>query len=432
MKIAWVTPFSHRSAIGRVSASVTAALSRRGHQIAIIRSESTRDDSMQAHQTMFPIYWWHDINAQDIDHIYDMIVLNIGDNYNFHAGIMAFIDRSVCLGIFHDFYLYNLFQQWIIQNDFGQDIYDQEVLLTYGNSSLSLACAAWRNEAQLHALADSLPMTEWMASRCGAALAHSRFYLARLKAACPGPIEVAPLPFDSRDVPLLLNRDRNEIVLLTVGVMNPNKCVAEVIRAICAAPPLRERCRYRLAGSVSDSERARLASIASEGGFTNLDFLGEVDDATLTKELANSDVVICLRKPVLEGASASAIEAMKSGRPVVVANAGFYRDIPDELVFKVQPSVEEPAVAELLKRLVKDESLRVESGRKARAWACETFTTERYVAALESLARDFIRAKPVLSLARRVGHELAALGVRAQDSGVASLSEKMRNLFGTG
>ena len=431
MKIAWVTPFSHRSAIGRVSASVTAALSRRGHQIAIIRSESARDDSMQVHQTMFPIYWWQDINIQDIDYIYDLIVLNIGDNYNFHAGIMAFIDRSVCLGIFHDFYLYNLFQQWIVQNDCSEEIYDQEVLFTYGSSSLSLARAAWRNEAQLRDVANSLPMTEWIASRCGAALAHSRFYLARLEAACPGPVNVATLPFDSRDVPLLFHRNRNEVVLLTVGVMNPNKCVAEVIKAICATPLLRERCRYRLAGIVSDAERARLASIASEGGFTKLDFLGEIDDANLTKELASSDAVICLRKPVLEGASASAIEAMKSGRPVVVANAGFYRDLPDELVFKVPPSVEETAIAELLERLVKDESLRVDSGRKAKAWACDTFATERYAAALEALARDFIRAKPVLSLARRVGHELATLGVRAEDLGVASLSEKMRNLFGT-
>lgn len=432
MKIAWVTPFSRRSAIGRVSASVTAALARRGHQIAIIRSESARDDNTQAHQTMLPICWWQDINTQNMDHLYDLIVLNIGDNYNFHAGIMAFIDRSVCLGIFHDFYLYNFFQQWIVQKDFGPDIYDQEVLVTYGNSSLSLARAAWRNEAQLQDVADLLPMTEWMASRCGAALAHSRFYLTRLEAACAGPVNVAPLPFDARDVPLLFHRNRNEVVLLTVGVMNPNKCVAEVIKAICAAPRLRARCRYRLAGIVSDAERARLARIASEGGFTKLDFLGEIDDAILTKELANSDVVICLRKPVLEGASASAIEAMKSGRPVVVANAGFYRDLPDDLVFKVPPSVEETAVAELLERLVKEESLRVDSGRKARTWACDTFTTERYAAAFEALARDFIQARPALSLARRVGHELAALGVRTEDPGVASLSEKMRKLFGTG
>jgi glycosyltransferase involved in cell wall biosynthesis len=386
---------------------------------------------MQAHQTRFPIYWWQDINTQEIDQLYDLIVLNIGDNYNLHAGIMAFIDRSVCVGIFHDFYIYNLFQQWIVQNDFSQDIYEQEVLLTYGESSLSLARAAWRNEAQLQDVADSLPMTEWIANRCGAALAHSRFYLDRLEAACAGPVNVAPLPFDSRDVPLLFHRNRNEVVLLTVGVMNPNKCVAEVIKAICATPLLRERCRYRLAGIVSDSDRMYLTKIASMGGFTKLDFLGEIDDAPLTKELANSDVILCLRKPVLEGASASAIEAMKSGRPVVVADAGFYRDLPDELVFKIPPSVEQSALTEVLERLVESEELRVDTGRKARAWACDTFTTERYAATLEALASDFVRAKPVLSLTRRVGHELATLGVRADDPSLASISEKMRHLFGT-
>lgn len=431
MKIAWVTPFSSRSAIGRVSASATAALAQQGHDIIIVRSERERSDHLPTHATALPIHSWHDVDIRDLNMQFDVIVLNIGDNYALHAGIFPFIESPMCFGIFHDFFLYNLFNQWVALNKIGDEAHDQEVLATYGEGALAIAHEARRGEARLEDLAISLPMTEWIASRCGAALAHSQFYVGRIEASCPGPVGVAPLPFEARDVPPLLFRYHEEVVLATIGILNPNKCVAEVINAICGSPLLRQRCRYRLIGAVSDLERARLSRIAASGGFTKLDFLGEIDDAMLTKELVYSDALICLRKPVLEGASASAIEGMKSGRPLIVANAGFYRDLPDDLVFKVSASIDLLELTAMLERLATNESLRVESGARARAWAFENFTNARYVAAVEALAEDFIRAKPLLSLGHRVGRELGALGFKSDDPAIANLSKKMRELFGT-
>lgn len=430
MRIAWVTPFSSRSAIGRVSASATAALAQRGHEIIIVRSERERSDHMPSHPTALPIHSWIDVDIRDLNIRFDVIVLNVGDNYNFHAGIFPFIEGPICFGIFHDFYLYNLFNQWVALNQLSDEAHDQEVLATYGEGALAIAHKAWRGEARLEDLAISLPMTEWIASRCGAALVHSQFYLNRIEASCPGPVGVAPLPFEARGVPPLLFKGHEEVVLATIGVLNPNKCVADVIDAICASPTLRQRCRYRLIGVVSDAERARLSRIAANGGFTKLDFLGEIDEAALTKELACSDVLICLRRPVLEGASASAIEGMKSGRPLVVADAGFYRDLPDDLVFKVSESFDLPELTAALERLASNESLRVETAARARAWAFEKFTNARYVAAVEALAEDFIRAKPLLSLGQRVGRELAILGVSSDDPAVGNFTYRMRELFG--
>lgn len=429
MRIAWVTPFSSRSAIGRVSASATAALAQKGHELIIVRSERERSDHMPSHATALPIHSWHDVDTRSLNIQFDVIVLNIGDNYSFHAGIFPFIEGAICLGIFHDFFLYNLFNQWVALNQLSNEVHDQEVLATYGEGALAIAHRAWQGEAQLEDLAISLPMTEWIASRCGAALVHSQFYFDRIEASCPGPVGVGPLPFEARGVLPLSFKEHEEVVLATVGVLNPNKCVAEVIDAICASPLLRQRCRYRLIGAVSESEQTRLSRIAENGGFTKLDFLGEIDDATLTKELGYSDVIICVRRPVLEGASASAIEGMKSGRPLVVANAGFYRDLPDDLVFKVSASVDVPELTAVLERLATNESLRVEAAARARAWALENFTTARYVAAVEALAENFIRAKPLLSLAQRVGREFAILGISSDDPVVGNFSEKMRDLF---
>ena len=94
-------------------------------------------------------------------------------------------------------------------------------------------------------------------------------------------------------------------------------------------------------------------------------------------------------------------------RPIIVANAGFYSDLPDDLVFKVPSSVEVQALAEVLERLVSNETLRRETSAKAKEWATKTFSAQAYVTAVESLIAQFIEVKPLLALGERIGRDLA-------------------------
>jgi glycosyltransferase involved in cell wall biosynthesis len=431
MKVAWVTPFGQRSAIGRVSAAITSALSARNHAVTIIRSERDRFDADPPYPTTLPTTWWHDVSPDEIALQNDVIVLNFGDHYAFHAGTLAFAETVTCLGIFHDYYLYNFFNRCLAYRGLGEDIHNREVRLTYGESALPVATRAWQNNAPIEQIANILPMTEWLGRRCGAALVHSQFYLYRLENSCPGPIAVAPLFFAGTEVKLLPRRDESQITITTIGVINPNKCVDSVIRAIGSSQTLRHICRYRLVGAVADSERFRLQTLCAEVGFDQLDILGEVDDATLVSELERADILSCLRKPVLEGASASAIEGMKSGRPIIVADAGFYAELPDDLVFKIPSSVDILPLTEVLQQLVSDENLRRETGAKARSWALSRFTIGGYVSILEDLMCQFISVKPLLTVGHRIGRELAALGVEPGDPAIEQLTAKMSDLFGS-
>ena len=229
MKIAWVTPFAARSAIGRVSATVVEALCDRNHEVTIIRSERAKLSESLSRSTSVPISWWHDVSPQKIYLETDVVVLNFGDNYDLHAGTLAFAGTVPCLGIFHDFYLYNLFNRWLVHNGLGEDVHNREARRVYGEGVVPLAAEAWRNEAAVQQIAISLPMTEWLGRRCGAALAHSQFYVNRLEASCPGPIAIAPLCFESRDVKPLAKRSRQKITISTFGIINPNKCADCII-----------------------------------------------------------------------------------------------------------------------------------------------------------------------------------------------------------
>ncbi len=431
MKIAWVTPLARRSAIGRVSAAIVKALHDRGHEIIIIRAERDRTDTDSVHpiSDSVPIVWWNDVSPTDIELQNDAIVLNIGDNYNFHAGTLAFIDRAPCVGIFHDFYLYNLFNRWLAHEGLGEDIHEREVRVTYGEQACQLAKRAWRGSAAIEELAEIMPMTEWLASRCGAALAHSRFYSDRLENSCPGPVAVAPLCYQPRHISPLPRSHNDRVTIAVLGVINPNKCADALIRSIASSAMLRASCRLRLVGAIDDKERNRLEQLRNETGLTEVTILGEVEDAILVKELEGADILSCLRKPVLEGASASAIEGMKAGRPIVVADAGFYSDLPDDLVFKIPAEVNVSTLTKVLERLVEDENLRGETAVKAQRWAFHTFTPDAYVPILEGLLREFVNVKPLLSVGKRIGQQLAMLGVLPGDASVKQLATKLELLF---
>jgi hypothetical protein len=121
---------------------------------------------------------------------------------------------------------------------------------------------------------------------------------------------------------------------------------------------------------------------------------------------------------------------MKSGRPIIVADAGFYAELPNDLVFKVPSSVDGSSLTNVLERLVSDEDLRRETGAKARDWALRTFTAEAYVAILEGLMSQFIDSKPLLRVGQRIGQELASLGVVSGDPAIEQVAKKMNGLFG--
>ena len=122
---------------------------------------------------------------------------------------------------------------------------------------------------------------------------------------------------------------------------------------------------------------------------------------------------------------------MKSGRPIIVADAGFYSDLPDDLVFKVPSSVEVQALAEVLERLVSNETLRRETSAKAKEWATKAFSAQAYVTAVESLIAQFIEVKPLLALGERIGRDLAAMDISEDDPIIGRLAETMQDLFGT-
>ena len=141
----------------------------------------------------------------------------------------------------------------------------------------------------------------------------------------------------------------------------------------------------------------------------------------MPRHLAAVDAICCLRNPVLEGASASLILAMRTGRPVLVSDHGPYAEIPDGLVLKCRPGHEATDVRLHLEALLADPAPARAMAQRARAYAKATFTASGYADRLlrpyrsrhggpaRRAGRDGARTD-----ARRLRHGLGRSGGRAR------------------
>lgn len=435
MRIAFATPISKRSAIGRDSLGVSRALLERGHAVKIIATEIEPAVDVLS-DLGAEILEWRKVSFERLADDFDVLITSIGDNYAYHGGAFPLLGRLPTVGIFHDFYLYNLFSGWLWQGGARRDdergrLHDLQTAQTYGDQVLVDALAARSGALPLADIARRLPMTEWMGARCEGALAHSSFYLDRLRNSCPGPVRVAAMPVSGRGIPALELRTSPRLTMVTVGVMNPNKCIDKAIAAIAASPALSGSLDYHLVGAIEPLERERLTALAAELGYDALTVHGSVDDRVLEQHLTAADIICCLRSPVLEGASGSAIEGLLAGRPLIVADAGFYSDLPDELVFKVPADVNLADLTSQIERLAQDEPLRRRTGAAARLWAENHFNLQTYVLALEGLMHDTILAQAVLSVGRRLGQKLQGLGITAHDPAVSRVAAVLGEIFPT-
>ena len=437
MRIAWATPFRRTSAIGRVSADVTAALAARGHDVQLILTEYLEEgetlDEASLHPTL--LRWTHikGLNLYQVAEEVDIVVAQVGDHYGNHAGIFQLFEgreRGVnlpLLGVFHDFYLYNLFQGWLHFSEMAKHSSRlREIEAVYGSGVRE----ADDPDTGLEVLAARTPMTEWIAAKCDGALAHAQFYENRVLNACPGPVGIARLPVTGRGIPPLApTAPGARLTALTVGVVNPNKAAEVVIAAIAASPMLKERLEYRLTGPVEGERRTALCALATSLGYSGLRVEGPVDDGALAARLEEADIIICLRKPVLEGASGSAIEALLAGRPLLVADNGFYTELPEGIVSKVPAEFEPDELTFALERLCTSEALRRRMGASGRSYAQQTFLLGDYVIALEDLLLQSLQCGPKLAFARSIGKRLSRLSIGPHDRAVPRIAQRIQTAF---
>ncbi len=401
MRILWLTPTGERSAIGRASVLVIDELVKQGHDVVVVSSQT--EPPHKAHEFLartFPSV--PQFVEQESVRDFDAIVAHFGDHFPNHAGCLHFLNHPRLIGVFHDADMSNFGNGFFA---FGSDL-----LPTVPQSALTRGA-----------------ITGSIAAQCTGAVAHSPFY-APLLDPCDGPLAIIPLAWGIKDQPARpAKSDERRIGIVTIGHINRNKCADRVIRAIGGSSTLKNLCDYRLVGAIEDRERDDLTALALEEG-VSLTILGSVDDATLDAEIARADIVSCLREPVLEGASASAIEAMMHGKAVMVSHAGFYLELPSDCVVRIPAETRPEDIRAGLEAIATDKSRREELARRAKAFADEVFSPKAYGRDLLGLIDEVRAVSACRPLQDKIAHALIGWGLHAQSGSSLFLADAIEEM----
>ena len=430
MNIAWFTPYQQGSAIAKFSSLVVPALAARGHSITLFSSDRQPPiEHRRLPEGIELLHWSLFETAPEVADAYDLIVYNVGDHPEYHFGVLKLIDRYTGVCIFHDFYLVDLFRGWCA-TEIEKSLAHSIVASIYGEE---IAKELWARELQpdfQEWAASHVPMTEWVARKALAAVAHAPFYKQRLADSSAGPVTVIPL---ASNAPANIARIRDQdgpVRILTVGVVNPNKRVEAVINAVAGSPALRSRCEYNIVGRIEPSYRARLQTLIADSGLQDkVRVHGEVSDFELHWRFAQADVLACLRWPALEGASGSCIEAMSYGKAVIVIDTGFYSSIPSDCVLKVSLAREAQDLAQHLERIIMDVDERDALGKRALDLARREYAPEIYAERIEPLLEAAAEERPSADALKQIGLILRAMGVQHDDPIVSRVGSEFRTLF---
>ena len=173
------------------------------------------------------------------------------------------------------------------------------------------------------------------------------------------------------------------------------------------------------------AEQERLEHLSADLGIPPPRFTGWLSDAALRAEMAEVDVIACLRHPVLEAGSASLVTAMYAARPTLVSWHGVYAEVPDDVVHHCAPGQEAGDVAAHLRAILLEPDAALAMGQRARAHALKVHSAAHYVDRLLPAILAATEAAPAIAAARSLGKVLGRFGISPDDPAVSRIAGKL-------
>ena len=414
MKIAWFTPLSARTGIARYSLTVLGALPP---DVDVEVWAPRSDDDLRVDAC--PVHVLDDPGeAARATAGCDLRVFNLANHPGFALPIHRVYERSRGLVILHDKLMQDFFYNALAPSEYYR-------LMTYFYGPRG-------SDAAVRALADGLvlsegdfvstfPLLEACLWNAEGVLTHSSHAAERARERYGAllPVRFAHLPlFEYADeqgrtlasrAELGVAEDR--VLVVATGRVAHTKRIDTVIDAIAGSERLRRECQFVSVGEAEPQYLATLeARIEQHRLGEGVRLVTKADDRLLHSYLAAADVCVNLRYPSTEASSATLIEQLYAGKPVIAYDTGVYAEMPDDVLVKVPTAQGVEGVRAALLRLVGDADERASIGRRAEQFARANCAPDVFAATFADFAREVVENRP----------ELAALDARVGSLGTPS------------
>ncbi|HEX7313215.1 MAG TPA: methyltransferase domain-containing protein [Pyrinomonadaceae bacterium] len=346
---------------------------------------------------------------------FDAAVYHMGNDHRYHAGVLDASRAHPGVVVFHDFALQDFFLG-LARSRGDMRLYLDEVAACHGEEARRAAEESLARGATPAAFARPLdfPLNCRLARGAEGILVHSDWSRARFERIAPGvPVRrvnhhITPT---AAETPTRVESDASGPVrIASFGLITPDKGIERALRALAA---LRERYdfRYTLVGDPNSYFDVR-ALVRECGLEDRVEITGHVTLEEFERRIGETDVALNLRERTVGETSGSLCRIMAAGVCAVVSSVGWFGELPDDCVVKVEPGEHaDELLRAYLARLIEDESLRARLGANARRHVVAEHDIRKSAEGYLEFIREVVAARPRKRLLAGLSTELSLLGV---------------------
>jgi glycosyltransferase involved in cell wall biosynthesis len=368
---------------------------------------------------------WFDYHAepallQRLDE-YDAVVYHMGNDHRYHAGIYDVARARPGIVVLHDFALQTFFLG-LARERGDMNIYLDETEACHGAQARDEAAEYLARGAApaFYTQPASYPLNCRLARNAEGIIVHSEWSRARLARIAPAtPITVvkhhvlANAPRKEWETRSVEGDESRVVEIASFGHVTTEKGVGRVFASLASLKEEQD-FRFTLVGQPDGFDVHEL--IGAHGLVDRVKVTGYVSLAEFEARLAACDVVVNLRERTVGETSGSVCRAMAAGLPTVVSNTGWFAELPDDCVVKIDAGdAGDSQLREALARLIIDESLRRRIGERARRYALAEHAIERSADDYLSFINRVVARRARRRFVMGVADELASCGVHERD-----------------
>ncbi len=356
---------------------------------------------------------------------YDAVIYHMGNDHRHHAGIYDAARSFPGIIVLHDFALQTFFLGLArARGDMG--IYLDELEACHGAQVRATAGLMLERGGTTLAQTQAMlfPLNHRIVREAEAIIVHSEWSRSRLAGIAPAlPVALINhhvLP-DESDGQLMTRAARpgaqpGRIEIAAFGHITTEKGIERTLRALAA---LRRTCdfHYTLVGQPDGFDVFEV--VRRHGLSDRVTVTGYVSMEEFKARIAATDIAVNLRERTVGETSGSVCRVMAAGVPAVVSNIGWFAELPDDAVLKIDSGdTSDESLRVALHRLMTNAGLREQLGANAKIYMTEAHAIEKSAQGYIKFIRDVIAQRTRRAFIRKVTMELSGLGLHTADDNV--------------